>query len=238
MAKKTRYAQFRDDAVKNQKKKKKAGDDESGVSYLKANWHWLKFFILPPVVLLAGVVAILAYHSFDEVDWISDVMDNLFLASDSGPKDYDPAHVKECLNMERRYAGARLTRESGPLGPLLGLSEDASRKEARKRCVTFARIVAVMQNVSRHRHHSFLCQGAKFDIGDKYSFLPDPDAKGVNLIGYDKVKTGIDRTDVKRFAIPHNRMQVVREWQFYNVGDGCLVVGHSGPYGNGFKLDR
>lgn len=237
MAKQSRYAAFKADANKNQpsaKSKKSAKEKDKNPSFLKENWSWLKFFLLPPIFLLVGIVGILGYSSIGSFDWVDDVVD-LVVPADTGPKNYAEKHVDECRDMTTRFSGTRGDRDPGDIGPLIGLEVDPSGREITKSCIGFARRVAVMETVSSHRHHTYLCPGTVFDIREKYAFMPSPDGTGVTLAGYKDVTKRSEQTSMKHYAIQPERMMIIRDWQFYNAGNGCLIVGHSGPFRDGFR---
>lgn len=103
---------------------------------------------------------------------------------------------------------------------LLGLPADATDVQMRERCVIFAKVVKEMQKLAHHDRHVFVCQGAEFstDESGQYKLLADPSGRGViqQLQGQQQL------TQIQRGA--HT---LVRNWQVFNLGDGCIVVGMS-----------
>jgi len=103
---------------------------------------------------------------------------------------------------------------------LLGLPADATDDQMRERCVIFAKVVTEMEKLAHHDRHVFVCQGAEFatDESGMYKMLPDPQGRGViqQVQGNQKLT-----------QIPRGSHTLIRSWQVYNLGDGCLVIGMS-----------
>ncbi|MEQ8664221.1 MAG: hypothetical protein RIC16_00715 [Rhodospirillales bacterium] len=103
---------------------------------------------------------------------------------------------------------------------LLGLPADATEDQMRERCVVFAKVVSEMEKLAHHDRHVFVCQGAEFatDESGQYVMVPDPKGRGV-----------IQRVNnqQKLTPIPRGSHTLIRSWQVYNLGDGCIVVGMS-----------
>lgn len=103
---------------------------------------------------------------------------------------------------------------------LLGLPADATDDQMRERCVVFAKVVNEMEKLAHHDRHVFVCQGAEFatDESGQYVMIPDPQGRGIiqQINGQQKL------TPIARGA--HT---LIRNWQVYNLGDGCVVIGMS-----------
>ena len=103
---------------------------------------------------------------------------------------------------------------------LVGLPTTATETQVQERCVVFAKVVERMEKMSHHDRHVFVCEGAQFttDEAGRYMLVPDPKGRGViEIIG--GKKNLIDMA-------PHSQA-LIKQWQIYNIGDGCIVVGMS-----------
>lgn len=103
---------------------------------------------------------------------------------------------------------------------LLGLPKTATNKQIRERCIIFAKIVARMENLAHHDRHVFVCEGTYFS----------PDTSGNYLLYVDKKRRGVVESfggRKKLITIPRGSHKLVHQWQVFNVGDGCLVIGQS-----------
>lgn len=103
---------------------------------------------------------------------------------------------------------------------LVGLSKFASDEQVTERCIQFAKAVAKMETMSHHLRHVYVCQKAQFnaDKSGRYFLTADAEGKGVveNLGGRGTLH-----------PIPVGESILLRGWQIYNQGDGCVIVGMS-----------
>ena len=103
---------------------------------------------------------------------------------------------------------------------LVGLSKFASDEEVTERCIQFAKAVAYMERMSHHARHVYVCQKAQFnaDKSGRYFLTSDANGKGVieHLGGSQKLH-----------PIPAGQAILLRGWQIFNQGDGCIIVGMS-----------
>lgn len=103
---------------------------------------------------------------------------------------------------------------------LVGLSKFASDEEVTERCIQFAKAVAYMERMSHHARHVYVCQKAQFnaDKSGRYFLTSDANGKGVieHLGGAQKLH-----------PIPAGQAILLRGWQIFNQGDGCIIVGMS-----------
>ena len=103
---------------------------------------------------------------------------------------------------------------------LVGLSKFASDEQVTERCIQFAKAVAKMETMSHHARHVYVCQKAQFnaDKSGRYFLTADTEGKGVieNL-----------GSTAKLHPIPAGESILLRGWQIYNQGDGCIIVGMS-----------
>jgi len=103
---------------------------------------------------------------------------------------------------------------------LVGLPPTATLKEVNARCIIFAKVVMRMEKLSHHDRHVFVCQGASFsnDESGRFTIIADPKGRGViESFGGNK----------KLIKIPRGSHALVREWQIFNLGDGCVIIGLS-----------
>tara|TARA_R110001592_G_scaffold357953_1_gene661880 strand:+ start:292 stop:1029 length:738 start_codon:yes stop_codon:yes gene_type:complete len=103
---------------------------------------------------------------------------------------------------------------------LVGLSKFASDEQVTERCIQFAKAVAKMEAMSHHLRHVYVCQKAQFnaDKSGRYFLTADAEGKGVveNLSG---------RATLHPIQVGESIL--LRGWQIYNQGDGCVIVGMS-----------
>jgi len=134
---------------------------------------------------------------------------------------FDLDEVEGCSQIEDQY--------KVPLGfvftefsrrQLVGLPKTATDQQVQERCILFAKVVERMERLAHHERHVFVCQGAQFttDEAGRYMLVPDPKGRGViEVIGGAKNLVKIT---------PHSHT-LLKQWQIYNIGDGCMVVGMS-----------
>lgn len=147
----------------------------------------------------------------------------------------DAARVQECLAMGKRYGGATGT-DFAALQTLIGIPADAGRNDIEARCLSFSKVVTRMDSMAPRPLHSFLCRGTRYQIDQRFAFIPLADRSGVKMISLEKTQRGTERMDVKTYPVPPDRISMAARWQFYNYGDGCLVVGHTEKHMN-FTVD-
>ena len=131
-------------------------------------------------------------------------------------------NVDACRNMVDEYTTPKGWFYSpAELFQLVGLSRDATVDEMNERCIFFAKVVAEMQKMSRHDRHVFVCGESIFDVGQegKYYIKADPQGRGAIR--------KFDENAEQLLTIPKNQTAIVKNWQIYNVGDGCIIVGLS-----------
>jgi len=134
---------------------------------------------------------------------------------------FDVDNVFGCAQIEDQYRV--------PLGfvytdfttrQLVGLPKSATDAQVHERCIVFAKVVERMEEMSHHDRHVFVCEGAQFttDEAGRYMLISDPKGRGViEVIGGKKNLINM---------APHSQA-LVKQWQVYNIGDGCVVVGMS-----------
>lgn len=103
---------------------------------------------------------------------------------------------------------------------LVGLPKTSTDDQVQERCILFAKVVERMESLAHHDRHVFVCQGSQFttDEAGRYMLLPDAKGRGViEVVGGAK----------KLIKIPRHSHTLLKQWQIYNIGDGCMVVGMS-----------
>lgn len=137
----------------------------------------------------------------------------------------------ECRLMSEQYTTpkgwnyARL-----PLSMLLGLPKYSGDGAIDERCAEFANILEHMESVAHHTRHVFMCKGSVFKLPGGYYFEVDPGGRGV-LHGHEALPQ-----DKKFIPIKPGKSKIYAQWQFYNVGDGCNVIGYSKMRGAIFTM--
>ncbi|MBT4888134.1 MAG: hypothetical protein HON65_01085 [Rhodospirillales bacterium] len=129
--------------------------------------------------------------------------------------------VDNCTDIESQYqlpvAG---TSTNLTLKQLLGLPAAASFAQVSARCVVFAKAVQRMERLSHHDRHVFVCQNASFSNDESGRFAIFADKKGRGIIeSFSGTK--------KLIEIPRGSHSLVRQWQIFNLGDGCVIIGLS-----------
>lgn len=107
------------------------------------------------------------------------------------------------------------------LHQLVGLPARATKQQMEERCIAFAKAVAEMEKLSHHTRHVFVCPGAYFEVAgsQKYRIVPDPNGRGI----VQNITNNRDRLQ----AIKPGKSVLINQWQVYNIGDGCIIVGLS-----------
>lgn len=201
--------------------------------YFRENWKVLLALLTPLTFLLAGIILLIIYESsytfrvaYDE--WWRDLWRDAPAANAKSVPiiptvpSYDKKYVSACNVMPDMYV---LDSPDSPapieLRPSIGLEPGADPKAIENRCIAFAKTVAKMQTVSNHRHYAYLCPGTRYVLGNDFGFVPMPNGKGV------MVWSGAKNAETIPIPIEPGRQAFYSQWQFYNVGDGCYVVGYS-----------
>jgi hypothetical protein len=140
-------------------------------------------------------------------------------------------YFDECRLMSDQYTTPKGWNYSKlPLSMLLGLPKYAGDEDLDERCAEFAEIVDKMEKVAHHSRHVFMCKDSIFKLPGGYYFEVDPKGRGV-YHGHEALTR-----DKKFIAIRPGHTKIYAQWQFYNVGDGCNVVGYSKMRGQVFTM--
>ncbi len=124
---------------------------------------------------------------------------------------------KNCENMVADHGG----RSKAALPELLGIPRRSTKEDITDRCVSFAKAVNMMEKMAHHKKHVFVCGGSMLDIANEGTFhiKPDPQGRGAFQT--------IDPNSANFIKIRPGNFQIIKWWQVYNVGDGCIIVGYS-----------
>ena len=131
------------------------------------------------------------------------------------------AKVDECSNIQNNYNLTQRDMDSDRTNRvLIGLSRRASITQVNERCVVFAKVVQRMEKLTHHDNHTFVCHTAKVstDASLRFSVYADKSGRGA-VESFDGVERLIE--------IRRGRHTLVRNWQIFNLGDGCIIVGMS-----------
>ena len=129
--------------------------------------------------------------------------------------------VDSCREVEKQYTmaqGVLVTKFTER--QLLGLPMSAGMEDILERCILFAKIVGRMERLAHHDRHVFMCEGAEFTADESGRFRILPDIQGRGLI---ESLSGQERL----IKIPRGSHKLIRHWQVFNIGDGCVVIGMS-----------
>ncbi len=124
---------------------------------------------------------------------------------------------KNCENMVADYGGS----SDITLPELLGIPRHATKEDIIKRCVLFAKAVGVMKKTAHHKKYVFVCGGSMLDIANEGAFHIKPDRQGRGAF------QTVDANNANFLKIRPGNFQIVKWWQIYNLGDGCIIVGYS-----------
>lgn len=134
---------------------------------------------------------------------------------------FDVQQVEGCSQIQDQYRvplGYVFTEFS--LNQLLGLPRMATDKQVQERCIIFAKVVKRMEKLAHHDRHVFVCPGGQFTTDETGRYLLEPDPKGRGVV---EIING-----AKNFIeIARHAHILLRQWQVYNLGDGCVVIGMS-----------
>lgn len=137
----------------------------------------------------------------------------------------------ECKLMSEQYTTPKGWNYAKlPLAMLLGLPKYSGDNAIDERCAEFANILDHMETVAHHTRHVFMCKGSVFKLPGGYFFEVDPAGRGV-LHGHEALPQ-----DKKFIPIKPGKSKIYAQWQFYNVGDGCNVIGYSKMRGAIFTM--
>lgn len=190
-------------------------------------WGMILIFILPAVGLLGWyayqVMGHVAKDSQEALDAQAKALASRAsaFAQRAAKEGFKVGDFDACAQIKEQYRiPAGIVYTEFTQRQLVGLSKFASDEQVTERCIQFAKAVAKMEKMSHHARHVYVCQKAQFnaDKSGRYFLTADAEGKGVveNLSGIAKLH-----------PIPTGQSILLRGWQVYNQGDGCIIVGMS-----------
>jgi len=185
-----------------------------------------------PLVGLLGwyimTVALVAFGSEQTAEGmianqVSNVQESVknHLEDRASKEDFDVDNVEGCAQIKDQYRVPQ-GYEFGDfsLSQLVGLPKTATDEQIQERCIIFAKVVERMEKLAHHDHHVFVCESGQFTTDEvgRYMMIPDPQGRGV-IESVNGVKSLI--------KIARGAHTLLHQWQVFNLGDGCIVVGMS-----------
>ncbi len=133
--------------------------------------------------------------------------------------DYDA-----CKNIQDSYTTPKgYNFADADINQLVGISSEATDDQRSERCVTIAKSVYKMEKTSHHTKHVTVCAGGRFQIGGagvtNYWIKPDPKGRGA--------LQNFNPRNKQLVRIRKGNSTILSQWQIYNMGDGCIIVGLS-----------
>lgn len=229
-----------------EKKKKKKGGGKK-----KSRKGLFIILSLLGVLGISGIVGVIAYHEWQKrqlaEQWGMQQMspeeraayeaEQAALEEEKKVQAFvEEKHINRTFFDECKLMSDQYTTPKGwnyakiPLSILLGLPKYAGDGAIDDRCAEFAEIVDRMERLSHHDRHVFMCKESIFKLPGGYYFEVDPRGRGV-YHGHEALTQ-----DKKFIAIKPGKSKIYAQWQFYNVGDGCSVVGFSKMRGQIFTM--
>jgi len=97
----------------------------------------------------------------------------------------------------------------------------ATEEDVLERCIIFAKAVRIVEKMAHHKKHVFVCDGSWLNVANMGAFhiMPDPQGRGAFQT--------VDANIANFVKIRPESFQIVKWWQVYNVGNGCIIVGYS-----------
>ena len=137
----------------------------------------------------------------------------------------------ECKAVSNQYTAPKgYTYDKLPTQLLLGLPKYAVDGAIDDRCAQFSHIVEDMEKLAHHDRHNIMCKNSLFKLPGGYFFEVDPQGRGV-LYGHEALTQ-----EKKLIPVKPGKSTIFAQWQFYNVGDGCNVIGYSKMRGMVFTI--
>ncbi len=129
--------------------------------------------------------------------------------------------VERCQGITGQYQnnGGEMSEER-LVRTLIGLPGSASETEVYERCVLFAKVVKRMEKLAHHNRHLYMCGAAEFSADESQRFRIMPDPRGRGLIESMPGRKAL-------IPIPKGTHKLIRQWQVFNMGGGCLIIGIS-----------
>ncbi len=137
-------------------------------------------------------------------------------------EEYRPEEVDRCRNMIQEYTTPKgWFYADADIYELVGLPRTSTQAQLNDRCIYYAKAVARMESMAHHIRHAYVCRDSMLDVSGngRYYIKADPQGRGAIR--------NLDMTGDAVVDIPKGTTTVIKSWQVYNVGDGCIIVGLS-----------
>jgi hypothetical protein len=137
-------------------------------------------------------------------------------------EEYRAEEVDRCKNMIQEYTTPKgWFYADADIYELVGLPRESTREQLNARCIYYAKAVAGMERMAHHIRHAFVCRDSILDVSGngRYYIKADPLGRGAIR--------NLDLSGEKLVEVPEGTTTVIKSWQVYNVGDGCIIVGLS-----------
>jgi hypothetical protein len=137
-------------------------------------------------------------------------------------EEYRPEEVDRCRNMIQEYTTPKgWFYADADIYELVGLPRESTRTQLNERCIYYAKAVARMESMAHHIRHAYVCRDSMLDISGnaRHYIKADPHGRGAIR--------NFDAAGDTLVEIPKGGTTVIKSWQVYNVGDGCIIVGLS-----------
>ncbi len=137
-------------------------------------------------------------------------------------EEYRPEEVDRCRNMIQEYTTPKgWYYADADIYELVGLPRSSTQAQLNTRCVYYAKAVAGMERLAHHIRHAYVCRDSMLDVSGngRYYIKADPQGRGAIR--------NLDAAGDTLVDIPRGITTVIKSWQVYNVGDGCIIVGLS-----------
>lgn len=137
-------------------------------------------------------------------------------------EDYRAEEVDRCKNMIQEYTTPKgWFYADADIYQLVGLPRESTQRQLNERCIFYAKAVAGMERLAHHIRHAFVCRDSMLDVSGngRYYIKADPQGRGAI--------SNMDASGDKLVDVPKGATTIIKSWQVYNVGDGCIIVGLS-----------
>ena len=184
-------------------------------------------FVLPAVALLTWyayeVLGVFSKHSQQALDRHAQELaqKTAAFAKRAAKEGFEVKDFDACAQIKNQYViPMGIVYTEFTQRQLVGLSKFASDEEVKDRCIQFAKSVARMEKLSHHLRHVYVCNEARFVADKAGHYYLTADAKGQGVVQHFGSSANLT-------PIPPGQSILMRGWQIYNQGDGCLIIGMS-----------
>lgn len=207
------------------KKKKKAPARKGGFLQSKEMKRLYIVLAVPVVALLGWYAYTVAFElNKPQMSKLEAELANKAkaLAQRAIKEGFRPSDVDRCKRMIDEYTTPKgWTYTDADIYQLVGLPKTATEQQMQNRCIYYAKAVSAMEKMSHHTRHVFVCGQSIFDISGNGEYYLKADPQGRGYI------TRVSAKGEQLVTIRPGTSNVLKQWQIYNVGDGCIIIGLS-----------